>query len=158
MSSIVVFLLCERSRWLAPETLKTAVYSQKTDVWSFGESTATRPLLRVAVILGVMVWEIMHDGAEPYPGMTVSYSTFINYRNQHFQSAEMNTKVRSGYRMPLTGCGLKPEVIKYIEVRTTLRKARSTAIQTRCWAEEPTQRHGMKEVTVVRANRDAHGV
>ncbi|KAF8359488.1 hypothetical protein PRIPAC_94483, partial [Pristionchus pacificus] len=41
-------------RWLAPETLKTASYSRKTDVWSWG----------------ILVWEIFNNGLEPYQGMT----------------------------------------------------------------------------------------
>uniref|UniRef100_A0A7E4VJK8 Tyrosine-protein kinase n=1 Tax=Panagrellus redivivus TaxID=6233 RepID=A0A7E4VJK8_PANRE len=43
-------------RWLAPEILKTATYSQKTDVWAFG----------------ILCWEIYANGQEPYPGMTVA--------------------------------------------------------------------------------------
>ncbi|KAK6042365.1 protein tyrosine kinase [Cooperia oncophora] len=43
-------------RWLAPETLKMAIYTQKTDVFSFG----------------IMCWEIYNNGIEPYPGMTVA--------------------------------------------------------------------------------------
>uniref|UniRef100_A0A7E4UW54 Tyrosine-protein kinase n=1 Tax=Panagrellus redivivus TaxID=6233 RepID=A0A7E4UW54_PANRE len=42
-------------RWLAPEVLRTAMYSTKTDVWAFG----------------IMCWEIF-AGQEPYPGMTVA--------------------------------------------------------------------------------------
>jgi serine/threonine protein kinase len=42
-------------RWLAPETLRTAFYSQKTDVFSYG----------------IMCWEIFANGTEPYPGMQV---------------------------------------------------------------------------------------
>ncbi|CAD6199157.1 unnamed protein product [Caenorhabditis auriculariae] len=42
-------------RWLAVETLRTQIYSQKTDVWSYG----------------IMCWEIYNNGLEPYPGMTV---------------------------------------------------------------------------------------
>uniref|UniRef100_A0AC34FM23 Protein kinase domain-containing protein n=1 Tax=Panagrolaimus sp. ES5 TaxID=591445 RepID=A0AC34FM23_9BILA len=42
-------------RWLAPEVLRTASYSQKTDVWAYG----------------IMCWEIF-AGQEPYPGMTVA--------------------------------------------------------------------------------------
>ncbi|CAB3404843.1 unnamed protein product [Caenorhabditis bovis] len=43
-------------RWLAVETLKQQIYSQKTDVWSYG----------------IMCWEIFSNGVEPYPGMTVA--------------------------------------------------------------------------------------
>ena len=42
-------------RWLAPEVLTTALFTQKTDVWAFG----------------IMAWEIYHGGAEPYPEMSV---------------------------------------------------------------------------------------
>lgn len=41
-------------KWLAPETMQQKVYSNKTDVWSYG----------------VLVWEIYSDGAEPYPGLS----------------------------------------------------------------------------------------
>ena len=43
-------------KWLAPEILQTALFTQKTDVWAFG----------------VMCWEIYNDGIEPYPGMMVA--------------------------------------------------------------------------------------
>lgn len=43
-------------RWLAPETLRTAVYTQKTDVFSYG----------------VLCWEIFLGGAEPYAGLNVA--------------------------------------------------------------------------------------
>ncbi|WKY09853.1 hypothetical protein Q1695_002312 [Nippostrongylus brasiliensis] len=43
-------------RWLAPETLKMAIYTQKTDVFSYG----------------ILCWEIYNNGIEPYPGMTVA--------------------------------------------------------------------------------------
>uniref|UniRef100_A0A1I7TBA6 Protein kinase domain-containing protein n=1 Tax=Caenorhabditis tropicalis TaxID=1561998 RepID=A0A1I7TBA6_9PELO len=43
-------------RWLAPETLKTGGYSQKTDVYAFG----------------IMAWEITENGKEPYPDMKVA--------------------------------------------------------------------------------------
>ncbi|WKY11205.1 hypothetical protein Q1695_003062 [Nippostrongylus brasiliensis] len=41
-------------RYLAPETLKKREYTIKTDVWSFG----------------VFMWEVFHDGKEPYGDMT----------------------------------------------------------------------------------------
>ncbi|KIH53616.1 protein tyrosine kinase [Ancylostoma duodenale] len=40
-------------RYLAPETLKKREYTVKTDVWSFG----------------VFMWEVFHDGKEPYAEM-----------------------------------------------------------------------------------------
>ncbi|KAI6185931.1 Tyrosine-protein kinase [Aphelenchoides besseyi] len=43
-------------RWLAQETLTQAIYTQKTDVFSYG----------------IMCWEIFSNGIEPYPGMTVA--------------------------------------------------------------------------------------
>ncbi|TKR94802.1 hypothetical protein L596_009041 [Steinernema carpocapsae] len=88
-------------RWLAPETIKTQVYSQKTDVWAFG----------------IMCWEIMANGAEPYPGMMV---------------AEVVMKVaRDGYRMPLPEC-----------TPTEMH----TMIQVRCWSENPNDRWSMSEI------------
>jgi len=42
-------------RWLSPETLRTAFYSQKSDVFSYG----------------VLCWEIFSNGGEPYPGMNL---------------------------------------------------------------------------------------
>lgn len=42
-------------RWMAPESLRTGYYSQKTEVWSFG----------------ILCWEIFHNGAGPYPEMTL---------------------------------------------------------------------------------------
>lgn len=41
-------------RYLAPETLKRREYTVKTDVWSFG----------------VFMWEVFHDGKEPYGDMS----------------------------------------------------------------------------------------
>uniref|UniRef100_A0A915BAS4 Tyrosine-protein kinase n=2 Tax=Parascaris univalens TaxID=6257 RepID=A0A915BAS4_PARUN len=41
-------------KWLAPETMQEKVYSNKTDIWSYG----------------VLVWEIYAEGAEPYAGFT----------------------------------------------------------------------------------------
>uniref|UniRef100_A0AC35GLC4 Tyrosine-protein kinase n=1 Tax=Panagrolaimus sp. PS1159 TaxID=55785 RepID=A0AC35GLC4_9BILA len=41
-------------KWLAPETLANGIYTQKTDVYSFG----------------ILCWEIFANGDEPYQGMT----------------------------------------------------------------------------------------
>ncbi|KHN82952.1 Tyrosine-protein kinase Fps85D [Toxocara canis] len=43
-------------RWLAPETLMTATYTTKSDVFSYG----------------ILLWEIFMDAAEPYFGMTIA--------------------------------------------------------------------------------------
>lgn len=43
-------------RWLAPETIKSAIYTTKSDVFSYG----------------ILLWEIFTNGAEPYCGMTVA--------------------------------------------------------------------------------------
>ncbi len=37
-------------RWMAPESLRSRVYSKQTDVWSFG----------------VTAWEVFNKGAIPY--------------------------------------------------------------------------------------------
>ncbi|KAK0403108.1 hypothetical protein QR680_016720 [Steinernema hermaphroditum] len=87
-------------RWLAPETLKTAMYSQKTDVWAYG----------------IMCWEIFSNGVEPYPGMTV---------------AEVNMRVKEGYRMPLPDC-TPPEMHPVVEQR--------------CWADNSNDRWSMAEI------------
>ncbi|CCD66816.1 Tyrosine-protein kinase [Caenorhabditis elegans] len=42
-------------RWLPPETIRSGLYTPKTDVFAFG----------------VMAWEITEDGKEPYPGFKV---------------------------------------------------------------------------------------
>ncbi|GMT33341.1 hypothetical protein PFISCL1PPCAC_24638 [Pristionchus fissidentatus] len=89
-------------RWLAPETLRTAMYSQKTDVWSFG----------------IMCWEILNNGQEPYPGMMV---------------AEVHSKVKEGYRMPLEWPGIDS---KFVNI-----------IMNRCWAESPNERFSMADVS-----------
>lgn len=56
-------------RWLAVETIKQMICSQKTDIWSYG----------------ILCWEVLNNGAEPYPGMS---------------SAEVAQQVSNGYRMP----------------------------------------------------------
>ncbi|GMS89789.1 hypothetical protein PENTCL1PPCAC_11964, partial [Pristionchus entomophagus] len=88
-------------RWLAPETLRTAMYSQKTDVWSFG----------------IMCWEILNNGQEPYPGMMV---------------AEVHVKVKEGYRMPLEWPGIDSKFCNLVN--------------TRCWAENPADRFAMSDI------------
>eukprot|EP01117_Protostelium_nocturnum_P019015 TRINITY_DN810_c0_g1_i1.p1 TRINITY_DN810_c0_g1~~TRINITY_DN810_c0_g1_i1.p1 ORF type:complete len:684 (+),score=199.77 TRINITY_DN810_c0_g1_i1:62-2113(+) len=39
-----------RTRWMAPELIKSRKYSNKTDIWAFG----------------VVLWEVFHNGNEPY--------------------------------------------------------------------------------------------
>ncbi|OZC08585.1 hypothetical protein X798_04388, partial [Onchocerca flexuosa] len=51
-------------RWLAPETLRSAIYTTKSDVFSYG----------------VLLWEVFTNGAEPYCGMTVA-EVFVNVKD-----------------------------------------------------------------------------
>lgn len=41
-------------RWMAPESVRKMVFTQQTDVWSYG----------------VVLWEIMSFGEQPYRGKT----------------------------------------------------------------------------------------
>lgn len=52
-------------------------------------------------ILGIMCWEILNNGQEPYPGMMV---------------AEVHVKVKEGYRMPLEWPGIDSEFVNIIMV------------------------------------------
>ena len=56
-------------RWTAPEALQYKRFSIKSDVWSFG----------------IVLWEVVTYGREPYPGM---------------KNEEVKTKVKEGYHMP----------------------------------------------------------
>ncbi|CAD6187773.1 unnamed protein product [Caenorhabditis auriculariae] len=93
-------------RWLAPETLKHGIYTQKSDVFAYG----------------VMSWEIFENGKEPYPGMMV---------------AEVVAQLNKGYRMPFAA-----------EVNSDL----ASFITKKCWAEEPSNRCPMKDVTAYMKN------
>lgn len=49
-------------RWLAPEVLRSSLYSTKSDTWS----------------LGVTLYEIWSDGSRPYSGMSLrEVKTFV---------------------------------------------------------------------------------
>lgn len=41
-------------RWMAPESIRKQVFTQQTDIWSYG----------------VVLWEIMSFGEQPYKGKT----------------------------------------------------------------------------------------
>ncbi|XP_022108969.1 vascular endothelial growth factor receptor 2-like [Acanthaster planci] len=59
-------------RWMALESVLYDVYTTESDVWSFG----------------VLLWEIVTLGAQPYPAMSAK---------------KVARKVKSGYRMPRPG-------------------------------------------------------
>ncbi|CAI4227033.1 unnamed protein product [Auanema sp. JU1783] len=52
-------------RYLSPETLKNGSYTSKTDIWSFG----------------VFLWEVFHDGLEPYYSIDTS-AEIVKYVKQ----------------------------------------------------------------------------
>ncbi|XP_022107164.1 tyrosine kinase receptor Cad96Ca-like [Acanthaster planci] len=56
-------------RWMALESIDKDIFSTKSDVWSFG----------------IVLWEIVTFGAQPFPSMTVR---------------DVISKLREGYRMP----------------------------------------------------------
>ena len=49
------------------------MYSQKTDVWSYGEikDQEIRKIKDHHFPAGIMCWEILHNGVEPYPDLTI---------------------------------------------------------------------------------------
>ncbi|XP_077999993.1 uncharacterized protein LOC144452721 [Glandiceps talaboti] len=55
-------------RWMAPESLKNSEYSFKSDVWTYG----------------IVLWEIVTLGANPYPGMS---------------NKEVSSQIQEGERM-----------------------------------------------------------
>uniref|UniRef100_A0A8R1HVJ7 Tyrosine-protein kinase n=1 Tax=Caenorhabditis japonica TaxID=281687 RepID=A0A8R1HVJ7_CAEJA len=87
-------------RWLSPETLTSFIYTQLTDVFSFG----------------VLCWEVIENGEQPYPGLLV---------------LEVHQKVvRDDYRMIISDKAPFPlqEMIK------------------KCWLRDVNQRPNMEQV------------
>ncbi|CAB3409808.1 unnamed protein product [Caenorhabditis bovis] len=84
-------------RWLAPETLATYTYTPQSDVFAFG----------------ILCWEVLENGAQPYPNMTV---------------ADVHNKVlKEDYRMTLNE-KTPPEIADII------------ATQKKTWMVQPTDR------------------
>lgn len=73
------------SRWLAPETLATGLYSSKSDVWSYG----------------IVMFEIFSDGAVPYENVQVEGSRSKRQtRNELKNLKEVRKKVlKEGLRV-----------------------------------------------------------
>ncbi|CAP29674.1 Protein CBG10328 [Caenorhabditis briggsae] len=87
-------------RWLPPETIQHGLYTPQTDVFAFG----------------IMAWEIIENGKEPYPGMKV---------------LEVALKVCQGYRM-----NFNKDVDRDFE----------HYIKDNCWPESWEKRPIMKDV------------
>ncbi|KAI6201723.1 Tyrosine-protein kinase [Aphelenchoides besseyi] len=87
-------------KWLAPETLTTGLYTPKSDVFS----------------LGITLWEIFANGAEPYQAMS---------------NADVQKQVLEGYRMELAPD--TPEDV--IEL-----------VNKHCWDASPETRWNMSQV------------
>lgn len=65
-------------KWLALECLRDHVFTEKTDVWSFG----------------ILLWEIFSLGGDPYPGQTID-SKFYD-------------RISNGYRLDRPAFATKP--------------------------------------------------
>ncbi|CAD6193744.1 unnamed protein product [Caenorhabditis auriculariae] len=112
-------------RWLAIETLKTQIYSQKTDVWSYG----------------IMCWEIYNNGTEPYPGMTVAEVNMQvreGYRMElpHNLNPEIVNmiKVKCWSENPNDRHTMK-DIAKYLEIKTGIPRPNFAAIAAAMQAE-----------------------
>lgn len=68
--SYLLFLL--NGRWMSPESLVDGVFTSQSDVWAFG----------------VLLWEIMSLGQQPYPGMS---NINVMYHVQHGGRLEKST-------------------------------------------------------------------
>ncbi|KHJ92410.1 protein tyrosine kinase [Oesophagostomum dentatum] len=92
-------------KWIAPEVLENNIFTLKSDVWSFG----------------ILVWEIMSDGAVPYEGLP------------NVKVKEMMLQGKHNKFPP----GTNAEVVKLV--------------QTRCWMRDPASRCTMLEVAKIMA-------
>jgi serine/threonine protein kinase len=62
-------------KWMAPESIENGLYTSKTDVWS----------------LGVLFWEIMTRGLEPYIGIEcLNLLIYLNNGNRLTKSSYMS--------------------------------------------------------------------
>uniref|UniRef100_A0A5S6QC28 Tyrosine-protein kinase n=1 Tax=Trichuris muris TaxID=70415 RepID=A0A5S6QC28_TRIMR len=76
-------------KWLPPDTLRTRVYSEKSDVWSFG----------------ITMWEIYSDAMPPY-------NEFLKENDRPDSMVSLVHAIEKGYRMTPPEC--TPEAIKSI--------------------------------------------
>ncbi|VDM81845.1 unnamed protein product [Strongylus vulgaris] len=58
-------------KWMAPESMTTFMFSQKTDVYSYGVSFFHEENILMIGVIKILVYEIF-SGAEPYEGISNS--------------------------------------------------------------------------------------
>lgn len=76
-------------KWLSPETLNTGLYTQKSDVFSFG----------------ILVWEVFSNGSEPYKGMgnaEMLVSARLTLLHVHFEAFRSSCSTACAWRCPWT--------------------------------------------------------
>ncbi|CAG7720044.1 unnamed protein product, partial [Allacma fusca] len=88
-------------RWLAIETLKSMVFTHKSDVWSYG----------------VTLWEIFSLGLIPYPGMGWT-TEFVDYLEQNLRLSRPKFASEEIYKIMMRCWEIDPEMrpdFKHIE-------------------------------------------
>ncbi|VDO65724.1 unnamed protein product [Heligmosomoides polygyrus] len=90
-------------KWIPPEIIRNNMFSLKSDVWSYG----------------ILVWEIMANGATPYNALP---------------NAKVRELILAGEKNVFPK-GSDPEVVQFVE--------------TRCWLMDPSKRCTMSEVMIL---------
>ncbi|CAG7827361.1 unnamed protein product [Allacma fusca] len=88
-------------RWLAIETLKSMIFTHKSDVWSYG----------------VTLWEIFSLGLIPYPGMTWT-TEFVDYLEQNLRLSRPKYASAEIYKIMMSCWEYEPDMrpdFRYLE-------------------------------------------